>query len=64
MPVSLKRCPMFVLYSGDMLIPDANVKCFRIVRRNKLENHALGLFRNATEFDLHAAREDNNGSFA
>ena len=58
-----KRCPVLILSSGDMFPPDANVKRLRVIRRKKLEDHSFGLLRHVTEFKLHAAGDDDHGSF-
>ena len=55
---------MLALSSGDMIIPDANVKRIRVTRRKKLKHHTLGMLRHVTEFKLHASREDNYRSFS
>ena len=62
--VNRKQCPMLVLLLGNVLPPDANVKHLRVVRRDKLKYHSLGMLRHVTDFKPHAASEDNHRSFA
>ena len=64
MSTNTKRYPFLVFLSGGTLLPDDNLKLFRVFRRKKLEDHYFGLFRHTSEFKLHADGDDNHGSFA